>query len=115
MFKTSMEVSKVYEIDCSEQDENGYYEWYYEYDLYEFSFGCIKLHARSYFDTPKEVSFFAYEKDGKRSSYNNLIDHPEFIEALKYLKNFGVYEKYRFFNGSYSAVPQSVWRKLENT
>jgi hypothetical protein len=110
-----MEVLKTHEIDCSEKDESGYYDWYYEYDLYEFSFGNIKLHARSYTDSSKEVSFFAYEKDGKRSAYNNnLIEQTEFIQALKYLKDLDVFEKYCFFNGSYPVIPLSIWKKLES-
>ncbi|EGG93159.1 hypothetical protein IMCC1989_1631 [gamma proteobacterium IMCC1989] len=111
-----MEVLKTHEIDCSEKDENGYYDWHYEYDLYEFSFGAIKLHARSYSDTPKEVSFFAYEKNGERSKYDNsLIEQPEFLKALKYLKDLGIYDKYCFFNGAYPIVPLSIWAKIENT
>ncbi len=111
-----MEVYKTHEVECSEKNESDLYDWYYEYDLYEFSFGNIKLHARSYSDNPNEVSFFAYEKNGERSLYNNhLIEQSEFIEALRYLKELGIYEKFCFFNGSYPVVPLSIWRKLEST
>ena len=110
-----MKVSKTHEIDCSEMDDDGFYDWYYEYDLYEFSFGNIRLHAKSYADTPEEVSIFAYEKDGERSILdNNIIETFEFLNALKYLKSLGIYDKFCFFNGAYPVVPLSIWKKLEN-
>jgi hypothetical protein len=43
-----MKVEATHHIDASEPDENGMYEYRYEYDLYTFTDGEAVLVARSY-------------------------------------------------------------------
>lgn len=110
-----MEVVKTRTVDCSDKNEDGHFDWHYEYDLYEFDFGQVKLHARSYSDTPNEVHIFAYEKNNKRTVLTDeLIKQPEFLKVLRYLRELGVYEKFSYLNSGYPEVPDFIWEKLDS-
>ena len=82
-----MNVKKKRHIDKGEQDEEGYSDYYYEYDSYEFSDGQITFHARSYTDEDTEAHFLR-KVDGKKT----LIVSPEDLKtplfqlAIKHLR-----------------------------
>lgn len=59
-----MQIETTHHIDCSEKSADGYYEWYYEYDLFRFSEGSFTLVARGYTDSPEEAHFLRVERDG---------------------------------------------------
>ena len=46
-----MQVEFSHHIDASEADAEGFYEYYYEYDIYRFTLGGLSLVVRSYSDT----------------------------------------------------------------
>lgn len=60
-----MQIECTHHIDASEPDEDGFYDYYYEYDLYHFRAESLCLVARSYSDTPTQAHFLRIEKQGK--------------------------------------------------
>ncbi len=85
-----MKTSEEHIIDASDQDENGFYEYYYEYDKYEFAFNKLTLIAKSYKDEDDEASFFASVVNGKREMVlNEHISSPEMEQAVRYLQAKG--------------------------
>jgi hypothetical protein len=48
-------------------DASGFYEYYYEYDLFEFQLGELKLHGRAYADEPAEAHLLALEVNENRA------------------------------------------------
>ncbi|NGN40696.1 hypothetical protein G6N74_06440 [Mesorhizobium sp. CGMCC 1.15528] len=85
-----MNVETTHHIDASDPDENGYYDYFYEYDIYRFSNEQSAFVARSYVDTPAEVHFL---KCGLGSEERLLttrdLREPLFVEAFGYLRNLG--------------------------
>jgi len=59
-----MKIETTHHIDCSEKSADGFYEWYYEYDLFRFSEGNLTLVARGYTDSPEKAHFLRFEKEG---------------------------------------------------
>jgi hypothetical protein len=60
-----MKIEQDHQIDASEPDAAGMYDWYYEYDVYRYSEGERTLVARSYTDTSDEAHFLRYEVQAK--------------------------------------------------
>ncbi|MEI5677493.1 MULTISPECIES: hypothetical protein [unclassified Mesorhizobium] len=85
-----MNVETTHHIDASDPDENGYYDYFYEYDIFRFSDDRSTFFARSYVDTPDEVHFL---KCGPGSEERLLtardLREPLFAEACGYLRNLG--------------------------
>jgi hypothetical protein len=61
-----MEVRKSRHVDCSEPDAEGFFDYHYEYDIYEFIEGDVCVVARSYTDEPHEAHFLSRAVAGKR-------------------------------------------------
>jgi hypothetical protein len=85
-----MKVNKTHHIDKSEPDENGMYDFYYDYHIYEFSEGKTKLVARSY-KGDNEAHFLRKEIDGEKA-FIDLADLESSLlsSAVEYLKNEGI-------------------------
>jgi hypothetical protein len=60
-----MQVECSHHIDASEADAEGFYEYYYEYDIYRFTLGGLSLVVRSYSDTCEQASVLRLEEAGK--------------------------------------------------
>jgi hypothetical protein len=60
-----MQVECSHHIDASEADAEGFYEYYYEYDIYRFTLGGLSLVVRSYSDTSEQASVLRLEEAGK--------------------------------------------------
>ena len=60
-----MQVECSHHIDASEADAEGFYEYYYEYDIYRFMLGSLSLVVRSYSDTCEQASVLRLEEAGK--------------------------------------------------
>jgi hypothetical protein len=60
-----MQVEFSHHIDASEADAEGFYEYYYEYDIYRFTLGGLSLVVRSYSDTSEQASVLRLEEAGK--------------------------------------------------
>ncbi len=106
-----MEIRKSHHIDSSEPDENGLYEYRYEYDLYEFSEPGLCYVVRSYNDTPQEAHFLRKEIKGLSETLteNDLKNHL-FQSAVQELKKEGKKE-IRFLSsksGDYAHIENST-------
>ena len=110
-----MKVEVTREIDCSEVDENGFYDWYYEYDIYQFfNNGLLEVSARSYTDESKEVSIMSIE--GKEPIKPNDLGSPFLIKVLSYLIKSEKKEKIKYFGqGGYSCVQTQFIKKAHET
>ena len=51
-----MQVEFSHHIDASEADAEGFYEYYYEYDIYRYTLGAQCLVVRSYSDASTQAS-----------------------------------------------------------
>lgn len=105
LIRPAMKIEKNHEIDASEKDANGYYDYYYEYNDYLFSDETIPILARSYSDSPKEVSFRAVLQEEKlRMTGNKDMQYPLFQEAINYLKAEGKTDIQILTEGGYERV-----------
>jgi hypothetical protein len=85
-----MQVECTRQIDASELNELGFYEYYYEYDLYRFTDGSICFIARSYVDEPEEAHFLCIEEEGRRRILVKAdLKHPLFVAAQAHLRTVG--------------------------
>ena len=85
-----MKIETTHHIDCSEKSADGFYEWYYEYDLFRFSEGSLTLVARGYTDSPEEAHFLRFEKDGAILKISEAdLRTPLAISATDYLRSKG--------------------------
>ncbi|PBQ20647.1 hypothetical protein CCL09_02565 [Pseudomonas congelans] len=60
----SILMERYHHIDASEQDKDGLYDYYYEYDMYYFTEGTLSLVARCYTDDADRADFMGIEFDG---------------------------------------------------
>jgi hypothetical protein len=60
-----MKVRVSQHIDKSDLNENGFYDYYYDFNIYAFSEGEVTYYARSYNDEPNEAHFTNGERGGK--------------------------------------------------
>ena len=93
--KRGMIIETKHQIDSSEINENGYYDYYYEYDDYTFTLDDRALVARVYTDELESAYFKRFELDEEIYSITkNDLRKPIFIEAIRYLRQEG---KTKFF------------------
>jgi hypothetical protein len=62
----TMNIIKELVIDAGEKDDDGNYDFYYEFEHYQCQFSKLTLLAKSYKDEPELVSFYGLEKEGVR-------------------------------------------------
>jgi hypothetical protein len=87
-----MEVIVSHHTDCSDCDENGMYEYYYEYDIYEFTEENVSFIVRAYVDEPGDAHFLKMKGDGDqdwRIMTERDKDGSLFNQAVEYLRNIG--------------------------
>lgn len=85
-----MHIERIRQIDASEPDESGMYDYYYEYDLYRFTEGDLCLVARSYTDEPDEVHFLRTEEGASwRPVTAADLSHPLSVLARSHLRSEG--------------------------
>ncbi len=85
-----LNVIKTHHIDKGEKDDNGLYDYYYEYDVYVFSRDGYSLRVRSYFETPSEASLLVIFEDGVERFLTQEDLKSSFIkDAIEYLKQDG--------------------------
>ena len=81
-----MKIEKEYFLDKSEQDADGFYDYYYEGVIYIITFDDIVYAACCYTDSPDELSFFSVS--GKMAYFKNIpYDEESFWECIKYFRN----------------------------
>ncbi|RCS22118.1 hypothetical protein DUT91_19130 [Phyllobacterium salinisoli] len=84
----TVEVS--HHIDASGPDPEGFHDYHYEYDVFEFTDGFATLLARAYSDEPEKAALMVWSKGPN----NHLLakrdlHHPLFIQAAAYLRKTG--------------------------
>jgi hypothetical protein len=85
-----MHVESTHHIDSSEQDENGFYAWRYEYHLFHFFDGEVELIARSYVDDSNSAQFLQIKRNGViRQLTVEDLHLPVFNDAIRHLKTLG--------------------------
>jgi len=85
-----MEVIKTHEVDASEKDSQGHYDYYYEFDEYQFKDSNSIYHARCYMEEPNSVNFSGVTRDNTRQLVTQTdIKSPAFKKAVEHLKNEG--------------------------
>lgn len=93
-----MQVEYSHHIDASEADAEGFYEYYYEYDIYRFTLGDLSLVVRSYSDTCEQASVLRLEEAGKsRPLQSKDLKRPLVQQAREHLQSLGKQEL-RWFN-----------------
>lgn len=78
--KEYMKTIITHHIDKSELDEDGMYDYYYEYDIYEFCENDLSYIARSYIDEPLEVHFL--KKKSKNDSDWQILEKTDLKNSL---------------------------------
>ena len=97
-----MQVECSHHIDAGELDVDGYYDYYYEYDIYRFTLGGLSLVVRSYSDTSAQASILWLEEAGKsRALQFKDLQRPLVQQAKAYLQELGK-QDVRWFNPRYA-------------
>jgi len=85
-----MEVRTSHHVDASERDQNGAYDYYYEYDLFQFADSTSCLLARSYVYEPNEAHFLRTEIDNRpRLLTEEDLGTALFFAAVAHLRGLG--------------------------
>lgn len=85
-----MLVETSHHIDAGEQDADGLYDYYYEYDVYRFIDGEATLVARSYLDEPDAAHLLRIEEAGVgRLLAQADLARPLVSQALDHLRQLG--------------------------
>ncbi|GKQ48546.1 hypothetical protein [Pseudomonas syringae] len=101
----AIRMERYHHIDASEQDKDGFYDYYYECDMYYFTEGTLSLVARCYTDDADEANFMGIEFDGyDRSLESDDQSLPLVSAALAQLKADGKTKFFTFTGKGYESV-----------
>ncbi|WP_207900849.1 hypothetical protein [Rhizobium azibense] len=85
-----MMVEVSHHIDASEPDADGFYDYHYEYDLFEFTDGFVTFLARAYSDEPDGAAMMTrIEGNDHHLLTKRDLRHPLFLRAADYLRAAG--------------------------
>lgn len=85
-----MDVRKTRQIDSGEPDAEGFVDYFYEYDVYEFVDGDLCVVARSYTDEPQEAHLLNRQVAGKRFLLDEAdLQRPLVRDAIDALRREG--------------------------
>lgn len=92
-----MKIKKEHFLDKSEPDDEGYYEYYYEGYNYEIILDNVIYSARSYNDTPNEISFLRHKSPKNKWNFFCSIPYKDkdFTYVIKNLSqnyNFEIFK-----------------------
>ncbi len=101
----SIRMERYHHIDASEQGKDGFYDYYYVYDMYYFTEGTLSLAARCYTDDADEANFMGIEFDG----YDRALEPddrslPLVSAALAQLKADGKTKFFTFTGKGYEPI-----------
>lgn len=100
----SIEWSKGYHEDIGEKDENGFFDYVYQYFIYHFYLPGITIIGRRYTDELDERAFYFYGADEQliKQIGEELMRHlpciVDFMTVTQGVKQF------IYFNGEYSPL-----------
>lgn len=97
-----MKIKKEHFLDKGEQDEQGFYDYYYEGDVYEIAFDNVVYGARSYTDNPQELSFHSRTILNVKGSDFSHVPYEEkaFFECINHFKNELGFKTFRIITSS---------------
>ena len=99
---STLQIACNHHIDASEPDADGFYDYYYEYDIYRYTLGAQCLVVRSYSDTSTQASVLRLEEaDNSRALQFKDLQRPLVQQAKAHLQNLGK-QDLRWFNPRYS-------------
>ena len=102
MTADTLQVECNHHIDAGEQDADGFYDYYYEYDIYRFTLDRLSLVVRSYSDTSAQASILGLEEAGKsRALQFKDLQRPLVQQAKAHLQELGK-QDVRWFNPRYA-------------
>ncbi|MDJ0758290.1 MAG: hypothetical protein QNJ19_02785 [Woeseiaceae bacterium] len=85
-----IEVTRSKGVDKMGPDEDGLYEFYYDFELFEFRSGSRVVHGRAYADQENEASLIAIYEDGERRLMSvSDLQADLGRAAIRYFKNIG--------------------------
>ena len=107
---TNISVSQQHCIDSMGPDENGNYEYYYEYDIYFFTDNKQTVNARSYVDEVTQAQFLRLDTGGAERLLETTDFQSDLVKtAAEYLRSIGKHELLWLDSNNkldgYSAVP----------
>ena len=86
----ALSVRQTHCIDSLGPDGNGFYEYYYEYDIYEIESDSVLVCARSYVEEPQAAHLLGLVENGtRRLLVENDFSRPQVLAALEYLDSRG--------------------------
>jgi hypothetical protein len=85
-----MTVEVSHHIDASDPDADGFCDYRYEYDVFEFTDASVTFLARAYSDEPEKAAMMArIEGQDHHLLTKRDLRHPLFIKAAAYLRASG--------------------------
>lgn len=97
-----MQIQCTHHVDAGEQDADGFYDDYYEYDIFLFTGSDLTLKARSYSDEGSQVSLMGLLQANKHRALEYAdLKRPLVQQAIDHLRSMGKTEV-RWFNSRYS-------------
>ena len=82
-----MKVEKTHHIEASEPNEDGSYDYHYEFHQIRIAVGEEVLIARSYVEQPEEVVLMCIERNGALEDISwKDLSGPLLTQALAYLR-----------------------------
>lgn len=106
-----MDIRKSHHVENGEPDEQGLFDYYYEYDIYEFRENGVCYVARSYTDEPQEAHFLRKESEGSAAHLTeDDLENPLFRRAAQELKKEGKKEVryFHFESGRYLSIENNT-------
>lgn len=101
-----MHVHISHHVGASEQDAEGFYDYYYAYDILVLSETELFLVARSYTDKPDEVHFLRVEAYGERRLLTECdMKNTLLAESASYLREHGKIEINWLSSSGYQPIP----------
>ncbi|WP_139187070.1 hypothetical protein [Rhizobium mongolense] len=85
-----MTVEVSHHIDASEPGADGFCDYHYEHDVFEFTDGFVTFLARAYSDEPEKAAMMKrIERQDHHLLTKRDLRHPLFLRAAAYLRAAG--------------------------
>ena len=109
-FNAKIAINISHHVDASAPNAQGMYDWYYEYDVFEFTNKqhTSALTVRSYSNTPFEASFIDLNSRQPECIVLDDTLKPLFLFAIQYLKKSGKTKINYLSAHGYALLPPSI-------
>lgn len=83
-----MNIKREHFIDTAAKDADDNYKYYYEGDHYEITFPDVIYHARSYVDTPTELTVSSQVVAGRQTLFKSIpYNDAQFHECIRHFRD----------------------------